>query len=262
MRPRTISHQRRTQNEPSLPPSMHIIPFAECCRFHYDLGMEMISKGRVRLTCAHCSKPFETYLSHAKRRAQTTCSLSCARRHWPNRKSERVHVSCENCSTLFEVSKHRAFGIGRPKARFCSDKCKNEAQKGAGHPAYIDGRAEARMLCRKVIGQRIAEEGCCQECGATDFLHGHHIKSFAEYPDLRMDPDNIQVLCRSCHADKHPHQARKLFKGVARSGETKTCPQCEKQFYVKKSHAAARITCSVECSIAFRTSRPSGFRTR
>lgn len=213
--------------------------------------------GRVQLICAHCSKPFETYRSHANRRSDTTCSLSCARSRWPNRKRNRVSLNCEQCGAEFQVAPSRAGGGKKPKARFCSENCRNEKQKGAGHPAFIDGRAEARMKCRKVIAQRILQEGRCEECGSTESLHGHHIKSFAKYPDLRMEPTNIQVLCSRCHAGKHPGQARKLFKGVARSGVTKTCPQCSKEFYVKKSHSAIRVTCSVPCSLLFRSSRPS-----
>lgn len=40
----------------------------------------------------------------------------------------------------------------------------------------------------------------CQECGMKNKnLECHHIKSFAEYPKLRMDIDNAISLCKKCH---------------------------------------------------------------
>lgn len=49
----------------------------------------------------------------------------------------------------------------------------------------------------------------CKECGARNgngkkiILNADHIKSFAEYPELRLAIDNGRTLCRSCHYDRH-----------------------------------------------------------
>lgn len=43
----------------------------------------------------------------------------------------------------------------------------------------------------------------CVKCGSTDHLEAHHIKPFAEYPDLRLDLDNGITLCRACHRALH-----------------------------------------------------------
>jgi len=45
----------------------------------------------------------------------------------------------------------------------------------------------------------------CQECGSTEILHAHHIKSRACYPELAKDLDNGITLCELCHAKKHPY---------------------------------------------------------
>ena len=33
-------------------------------------------------------------------------------------------------------------------------------------------------------------------------LHVHHVRSFAEYPELRLVPDNLVTLCREHHHDR------------------------------------------------------------
>lgn len=46
----------------------------------------------------------------------------------------------------------------------------------------------------------------CQKCGVGKYnvlkppqIHVHHIKSFNDFPDLRLEPDNCITLCKDCH---------------------------------------------------------------
>ncbi|MCJ7840519.1 HNH endonuclease [Lederbergia sp. NSJ-179] len=44
--------------------------------------------------------------------------------------------------------------------------------------------------------------GCCQRCGKFVFgrqAHRHHIISVVKAPHLKLDPDNIKLLCEICH---------------------------------------------------------------
>ena len=43
----------------------------------------------------------------------------------------------------------------------------------------------------------------CEVCRKTDRLHVHHIKCYYDFPELRFDPKNGQVLCISCHMKWH-----------------------------------------------------------
>lgn len=47
------------------------------------------------------------------------------------------------------------------------------------------------------------DEGKCKRCGSKNNLHIHHIKSFAEYKDLRFEVNNGITLCKKCHKEVH-----------------------------------------------------------
>lgn len=42
----------------------------------------------------------------------------------------------------------------------------------------------------------------CMLCHATEDIVVDHIKPASKYPDLRLDPNNVQVLCGSCNRGK------------------------------------------------------------
>lgn len=59
------------------------------------------------------------------------------------------------------------------------------------------------LAWRKAVFER--DGYACVSCNSTvNKLHAHHIKSFDEYPELRVDIDNGLTLCTSCH-NKHHH---------------------------------------------------------
>lgn len=50
----------------------------------------------------------------------------------------------------------------------------------------------------------------CQRCGTYKIkgvrFHAHHIKSWADYPQLRFEPTNLITLCNTCHTWVHSKQ--------------------------------------------------------
>ena len=77
--------------------------------------------------------------------------------------------------------------------------------------------SNARLWTRRVY-QR--DKYTCQECGQVGGeLNAHHVKSWAEFPELRYDLDNGITLCASCHARKHPHL--RLFQSGKKRAKNK-----------------------------------------
>ena len=51
---------------------------------------------------------------------------------------------------------------------------------------------------RKQVLKR--DDNKCVQCGNTENLQIHHIKSTKDYPDLIMEFNNVQTLCLLCHS--------------------------------------------------------------
>ena len=91
------------------------------------------------------------------------------------------------------------------------------------------------LAWRKTVFER--DNYSCQHCGSKDNkIHAHHIKTWEEAPELRIDLDNGLTLCTICH-NKHHHIGRIAWnKGKEWSLATK-----EKMSSAKKGKAPAHI---------------------
>ncbi len=58
---------------------------------------------------------------------------------------------------------------------------------------------------QKLRNRKVKEHPYCERCWSKwkiitiENLQGHHIRSFKDYPELRLDEDNVAVLCRVCN---------------------------------------------------------------
>lgn len=84
--------------------------------------------------------------------------------------------------------------------------------RGENHPCWKGGRPWERFKApeyrtwRTTVLER--DNYTCQECRRQckkreRGLVAHHIKSYAEYPELRYAVDNGRTLCRRCHRAMH-----------------------------------------------------------
>lgn len=59
----------------------------------------------------------------------------------------------------------------------------------------------------------IRDNFTCVLCGQTEGkIQTDHIKPFSLYPELRLDINNGQTLCQSCHAIKNSQDMRLIRK--------------------------------------------------
>lgn len=54
----------------------------------------------------------------------------------------------------------------------------------------------------------VKHKSTCECCGTHVVLHVHHVKSFANFPEDRFDPQNSEVLCPKCHYPRHARKNR------------------------------------------------------
>lgn len=48
----------------------------------------------------------------------------------------------------------------------------------------------------------------CVDCGKDKRLHAHHVLSWAEHPEFRINISNGITLCGDCHSERHPELAK------------------------------------------------------
>lgn len=107
----------------------------------------------------------------------------------------------------------RQFGIRvRPQAESLR---LSGAVSGERNPAWNGGVTPERQRLYKtdnwsdLVKQVLQRDGYrCARCGRTKgdddvILHTHHIAAWADYPELRFDPDNLITLCSLCHTWVH-----------------------------------------------------------
>lgn len=78
---------------------------------------------------------------------------------------------------------------------------------GEKNPNYVDGKSRESgihyfdlhwKLWREAVFKR--DNFTCQSCNKKGgYLEPHHIKGWAQYPELRYEVSNGQTLCKACH---------------------------------------------------------------
>ena len=133
----------------------------------------------------------------------------------------RVEVVCLYCGSKFLKSPARA---NRCKRHFCTHECSEKWSVGEHHVLYkglkVDQTGRASFEYRQ---WRIAvfkrDNYTCQQCGSKRKIHSHHLKSYAEHENLRVDVSNGITLCSKCHFELHGKMKRwsKYLKDVKTS---------------------------------------------
>lgn len=171
-------------------------------------------KGTFKIfTCEVCGGQFRDYIQ----RQRKYCSRKCfhiAHKEMPimhrqgsdNPSWKNNFRECEHCHCVF-----------KPKTkitRYCSMKCMGKARTGENNPNWNGGSPAHNQHPYRCKNWRNAvlkrDNYMCQNCGATDKLHAHHIKPWASHPDSRFDIDNGLTLCVDCHRLAHSKFSKNL----------------------------------------------------
>lgn len=108
----------------------------------------------------------------------------------PRGQNKGKRFGAEMRSKLSAAKKGRFTGSDNPNWR-----------GGLIHP---DHRLRSSMKTRnwsKAVRERDGHK--CVDCGATGYLHAHHIKSWKKHPELRWELSNGKTLCPPCHTVAH-----------------------------------------------------------
>lgn len=188
-------------------------------------------------TCTECGKRFR----YSPSSNQVYCSKQCAYNSELRNQhcSKAVKMSWRNPETRARIMK----GIQERSTNPDWYNAKH-FQSGEDHPRWQGGKSKERSTLisryeykswRSAVYKR--DNFTCQHCGqyGRDLI-AHHIKSWADYPELRFDVDNGLTLCRACHDKLH---------GYIKKPKTRICPVCGERF--KLRHPNHRF-CSQACA--------------
>ena len=113
----------------------------------------------------------------------------------------RITKVCEgtDCSNEFKVP------LSLDRVKYCSQSCRGKNRiggisanwKGGITPINFVERNKFRQTLLRVILER--DNYKCQICESDKNLQVDHIQSWAEFKELRFDPDNCRTLCDRCH---------------------------------------------------------------
>lgn len=216
---------------------------------HSEESKQKISKAtskryagrKVLVICIKCSNEFSTTIAKQEAGRGKYCSKKCM---YSDKKGKTIEnsgqfikgskpknyignrESCEQCGKEFESA---------PSAnrKFCSRKC--EYLNRVGRDGYwkrkkrlnISGEKnnnwkggitrenskQRQSVEYKVWRDKVFERDnyTCQDCEKHGcYLEAHHIKSFAEYLELRFDVSNGITYCKKCHGKHDKYRQRTL----------------------------------------------------
>src|SRR6266404_4706680 len=163
--------------------------------------MEMIVDKRI---CKRCG--IEKRLKSFKKHKNFPNRLPTCRKCYDTNHLENI------IRTKDQIESQRKKIIGRKYTldhRLSISKGQRKCVKEGRHP-FKKNKEEHKEQDRRRIEYKIWKEKLlekaqnkCETCGSDKRLHGHHIKSFYEYPELRFDIENGKILCMSCHSKLH-----------------------------------------------------------
>lgn len=206
------------------------------------LGMELLEeyKGRdykhkIKCTCGEisymffgnavkgkggCAKCFRTKIVFTEERKENISKALKGKLvgelnpNFGNKMSDesKIKISIAN----FKCGIPKCEDCGKQLVKYTATKCKSCATKGENNPRYIVDRASLKDGTR-VGGTNfwrasvLSVQDRCIICGTTELLHVHHLQSYRDFPELRLDIINGVTLCSKHHREFHSTYGNKEF---------------------------------------------------
>jgi len=204
-------------------------------------------KEKTPKTCPFCGKVFIP----PHRQDQTYCSDVCRdKAKWEKKKRILTERICPICEKVFmptvnkqvccspecaskkiylekgDVYRSRAkqWRLNNPERSKENDRRKKEKNPELYKQIEREYHDKTRFSGNKAVALE-RDSNRCSECGAEIRLAGHHIDGSGQTENRNDDPDNLQILCPSCHGKKQ--------KGIPKKPEIHlnvTCQGCGIEF--------------------------------
>lgn len=168
-------------------------------------------------TCLRCEKDFVAAIQNIGRGNGKYCSRLCQNRAIAERNKGKPKNWTKEWKEKLRLASEARRGKPSPKRGMKYPHLTGEKHwnwKGGKSSESEKQRVAFKRTTQKDVLKR--DNYTCQNCrktGAESYLHVDHIKSWKDYPALRLDPDNCQTLCMGCHYEKT--YKRKLPQGVS-----------------------------------------------
>jgi hypothetical protein len=165
--------------------------------------------------CGRCGieKPIKKFRKDKRR---PDCRTITCRECYTNNKLEIWIRTPEQIQAQREKLKGRKYSIehrlaiSKGNKRRINEGNHNFLKHGKGYKDEDRHRIEYAIWKEKLLERADYK---CEKCGGLKRLCGHHKKCFYEYPELRFDLDNGEILCHVCHQRLHHLGIPKNRKG-------------------------------------------------
>lgn len=169
-----------------------------------------LSRKYLKLICSKCGKE---YLQQERIYRKALWRDRCP-------KCRKIEYFCEKCGTQVTRGYTKCKKCAhKPPDNFCFD-CEVKIARKSFRCQSCNNKNQDKGLSKErtkftnsVKWQKIRikcferDNFTCQKCGRKQTknraLEAHHIKSYAKFPELRLKLENLETLCRFCHAGIH-----------------------------------------------------------